>query len=391
VYGDEAHNSDRGRIGQFAVAKGLPTGHAGSDHSDFDTLYDDLCIGGVSYWSIGSLGGPGPGGKDYHFHLNGTSFGRGKQFWQYRQIMHYVRPGSVRIDASCAPPALRPLAFSAGGRTTVVLINASPRSQPHSVTIRGLRPGNYCACQSVGTRPYDELGLRSVGADGCLAVPVPADAVLTIYPHPDENSPPTMVTWGAEPSFLKTPASEVVLSAAAQDPELAQLSFKWTITRQPAGAKVTPADPNAATTSATGLTAPGEYAFRIVAGDGRSRVARDVRVKVCDGNQPPTPLDVHNRLPVLVTLPQDTTELRAGALDLEGDELAFRWHVARQPPGSAVRLETPGQARCKVTNITTVGDHVFRLDVSGGTNTARETLTVPVYPASRERNGGKGE
>jgi len=389
IYGDEGDNADRGKLRGFAVAKGLPTGHAGSDRSDFDALYHDLTIGGVSYWSIGSLGGPGPGGKNYHFHLSGTSFGRGRQFWQYRQIMHYVRPGSVRVEASCDLPAIRPLAFSAGGRTTAVLINTGSPSQPHSVTIRGIRPGKYCACRSVGARPYEELGLRSVRADGRLAVDVPADAVLTVYPHPDENLPPTMVTWEAEPDFLKAPASEVVLSAAAQDPEAARLSYQWTIIRQTTGAKVTLADPSAATTTASGLTAPGEYTFRVVAGDGRGKVAHDVRVNVFDGNQPPTPLDIHNRLPVRVALPQHTTELRAGALDLEGDQLTFRWHVVSQPAGSTIRLETPGQARCRVTNITRAGAHVFRLDVNDGTSTVGETLTVPVYPASGPREGGK--
>jgi len=159
-HGIEADNSDRGKTRGFAVAKGLPTGHAGSDRSDFDVLYDDLTIGGVSYWSIGSLGGPGPGGKNYHFHLSGTSFGRGEQFWQCRQIMHYVRPGSMHIEANCDLPALRPLAFSADGRTTAMLINARPSSRPHSVTIRGLRPGNYCACQSGGKQQRLQAGGR---------------------------------------------------------------------------------------------------------------------------------------------------------------------------------------------------------------------------------------
>jgi len=217
---------------------------------------------------------------------------------------------------------------------------------------------------------------------------LPADAVLTLYPHPDENLPPTMVAWQSQPSFLKTPAAEVTLSAAAQDPELDRLSFSWTIARQPAGANVTLADPNVATTSAKGLTAPGQYAFQIAASDGHNRVVREVRINVFAGNQPPRPVDVHNRLPVKVTLPQDTTVLRGGAWDLEGDELTFRWSVVSQPPGSAVRLESPGQAACKVTNITVPGDHVFRFEVSDGTNTVAEKLTVPVYPATGKLNGG---
>jgi hypothetical protein len=134
---------------------------------------------------------------------------------------------------------------------------------------------------------------------------------------------------------------------------------------------------------------PGDYVFQVIASDGHCQTARDVRVKAFDGNQPPMPLDVHNRLPVVVTLPQDTTELRAGALDLEGDDLTFQWHVGSRPPGSAVRLESPGQASCRATNVTAAGDHVFRLDVSDGTTTVSETLTVPVHPTREQDNGGR--
>jgi hypothetical protein len=169
------------------------------------------------------------------------------------------------------------------------------------------------------------------------------------------------------------------MSAAAQDPELDRISFAWTVVRQPAGANVTLAEPDAATTAAQGLTAPGQYAFPVRASDGHRQTAREILVNVFAGNQPPTPNDVHNRLPVMVILPQDTTELRGGAWDLEGDELVFRWSVASQPPGSAIRLQSPHQAACKVTGITQPGDHVFRFEVSDGTSTVAETLTVPVY------------
>ncbi|MGB2822804.1 MAG: hypothetical protein WBF17_17600, partial [Phycisphaerae bacterium] len=53
LYGGEALNTDRPKIRRFALAKGLPTGHAGSDGINLAALYDDLALGGVSYWSIG--------------------------------------------------------------------------------------------------------------------------------------------------------------------------------------------------------------------------------------------------------------------------------------------------------------------------------------------------
>ena len=109
---------------------------------------------------------------------------------------------------------------------------------------------------------------------------------------------------------------------------------------------------------------------------------RDVLLNVYEGNQPPMLIDVHNRLPVMVTLPQGETELRGGALDLEGDKVTFRWSVVRQPAGSDVRLEMPGDAKCKVTGITKAGDHVFHLEANDGANTVAADLTVPVFPVN---------
>jgi hypothetical protein len=103
-------------------------------------------------------------------------------------------------------------------------------------------------------------------------------------------------------------------------------------------------------------------------------------LNVYSGSQPPRLIDVHNRIPVSVTLPQDSTILIGGAHDLEGDKLAHRWSVVRQPAGASVVLETPTEPKCKVTSITVAGDHVFRFEVSDGANTVSEELTVPVYP-----------
>jgi len=393
LYGGEALNTDRPKIRQFALAKGLPTGHAGSDGISLAAPYDDLTLGGVSYWSIGGLGGPGGGGGNFQIHLNGTSFSRGAQYWQYRQVTHYVRPGAVRVDTASDSPAVRPLAFVHNGRTTVVLIRqpvaaqappaagATP-AQPLPVTIRNLPAGTYGLSRTTGAGPYEELGVRTVGPDGLLTVDVPVDCVLTAYPHQGGNLPPTVTAWEAQPNFLTRPGSGIRLSAAAVDPELNRLTYRWSVTRQPPGARATLADPQSAATPASGLTAAGRYAFTVEVGDGTNQVKRDVLLNVYEGNQPPMLLDVHNRLPVMVTLPQGETELRGGALDLEDDKVTFRWSVVRQPAGSDVRLETSGDAKCKVTGITKAGDHVFRLEASDGAGTVAADLTVPVFPVN---------
>jgi len=381
LYGGESRNTDRPKIRDFAIAKGLPIGHAGSDGINLDTLYDDLTLGDVSYWSIVGLGGPQPGGA-FYLHLDNASFSRGAQYWQYRQVMHYVRPGAVRIEAVSDAPAVRPLAFVHKGRTTVVLINNTPPREPRPVTFRNLPPGDYGVCRCVGSRPYEELGVKRVGPDGSLSVNLPAESVLTIYPHPDKNLPPAAVEWKAEPNFLKTPASRVKLSAAAQDPELDRLSYSWSVSKQPPAAKAAIADPQSASTEADGLTVAGRYVFTVTIRDGASEVKRDVLLNVYAGNQPPVLIDVHNRLPVLVTLPESATVLRGGAFDLEGDKLTYRWTLVSQPPGSAVVLETPDDVKCRVSHITIPGDHVLKFEAGDGTNTVSENLTVPVYPVN---------
>jgi len=368
------------RIRRFADQKGLDTAQSEFMHLTIDHLYDDLTIGGVSYWSIYGLGGPGPGGQNFWFRPDDTSFRRGKQFWNFRQVMHYIRPGAVRIATDCSEPALRSLAFSHDGRITTILINTRPWATMRSVTIHSLPPGNYGVCRCVNSRRYEELGLKTGAADGRLRVQVPGNTVLTVYPRPGGNQPPVVVNWEASPTFLKRPASRITLSAAARDPELDRLSFSWTITRQPQGAVTRIANPHSATAEADGLTAAGQYVFTVTVADGTSTVKREVLLNVYEGNQPPRLLDVHNRIPVLVTLPHGETLLRGGAFDLEGDRLQFRWSVVKQPPGSAVHLESPNEGGCKMANITVAGEHVVKLEVSDGTGTVSEQLTVPVYP-----------
>lgn len=159
------------KIRQFADTKGLDTAQTEYMGLTVDHLYDDLTTGGVSYWCIYGLGGPGPGGHNFTFHLDNTSFSRGGQFWIFRQVMHYVRPGAVRVETVSDTPAVRALAFTHKDKTTAVLINSTPPRQARSVTVRNLPAGDYGVC-------------RCVGADGLLNVDLPADCVLTVYPHP---------------------------------------------------------------------------------------------------------------------------------------------------------------------------------------------------------------
>jgi len=368
-------NSARPSIRDFALAKGLPTAQTEYMGLTINDLYVDLVLGGTSYWEV--YGSAVPSIRSFRTYLNDTTRYRDKQFWTLRQVMHYVRPGAVRIEATCETPAVRALAFAKDGKMTVVLINYPV---PQTVNLQGLTPGTYGICQSVDGAVYEELGLRTVAEDGRLAVELAPNAVMTIYPHPGPNQAPTITMWKANPDYLTLPASSVTLSASATDPEQDALSYSWSLKSQPAGADAVLTTPDAASTSATQLTVPGEYVFTLAVSDGTHTVTQDVTLSVYAENQAPWLNDVHNRLPVVVTLPTNSTDLRAGADDLEGDPLTYRWSVVSQPAGAAAILTAPTGPRCRVANMTVPGDYVFRFEVSDPTHTVSELLKVTVYP-----------
>jgi hypothetical protein len=227
-----------------------------------------------------------------------------------------------------------------------------------------------------------EHGIQTVAAGGQLTVNVPSSAVMTVYPHSGVNQPPVPTSWQPSTGFLIQPASALLLSASASDPELDPISFAWSITSTPPGASTVLDAPMSASTNASGLTTPGDYVFTVTISDPTHSVTREARVTVFSQNQPPVANDVHNRNPVLITLPQSSTTLRAGSWDMENDARDYQWRVVSQPDGAAASLATPGTASCVASNMTVAGDYVFEVAVSDPTHTVTRQLTVPVYPVN---------
>lgn len=378
LYGDR---TKRPLIRDFARERGIPTAQTEFMGTRVDDLYDDLTEGGVSYWEHYVLCGHGnrvPNGCYLAVRYDGTSLIRYPHYWKFREIMHYVRPGAVRIEARCDDTPLRALAFLAGGKTTVVLLNTAKGAQPHAATVAGLPPGSYGTSSAVGTRPYQELGVVKVDASGRLDVQVPADAVLTVYPHPGGNTPPTLTAWDAAPGFLTLPAQRAMLSADATDAEGDKVAFAWAIAAQPEGAEVKLADPSAPKTAALGLDRAGDYAFEVTASDGKAASKRKVFLRVHAANQPPVIVDLHNRIPVEPTAAGGATMLRAHAWDLEGDPLAFRWSIVSQPAGANAQLDIPDKNACKVTGMTAAGEYTFQFEAKDPTHAVQQRLTVTV-------------
>jgi hypothetical protein len=261
-----------------------------------------------------------------------------------------------------------------------VLINTTLSHAKRTVRLRGLPAGTYGVSQCVGQEPYRELGSLTVGRDEYPIVEVAANSVLTFYPHGPGNLPPTVTEWGSKPDFLSAPASSVQLSCLATDPEADGLSYKWSVVGQPPGARVALSAASGASVRAAGLTQAGDYLFAAEVSDGTHAVARQVLVKVFGENQPPVPTDVHNRIPVWVTVRDAGTLLRAAAWDVEGDPVTFRWEVLAAPPGASPTLETPDKPACRAAGMTVPGDYVFRVCLSDPTHTVCTDHTVPVYP-----------
>jgi O-glycosyl hydrolase len=373
----------RSYIRDLGLSMSVPTAQTEYMNLNMNYLYDDLILGGVSYWEIYGLG------QCFEWNPNNTSFNRVNQYWNFRQVMHYVRPGAVRVEAVSGDSNLRVLAFMHDGLITVVLINGSGS---RIARILNLPVGTYGVCQSVNGGVYQELGLQTVvspwgqSETGALSIDVPSNTVMTLYSHPEANLPPSVTDFKASPDYLnqsapgRTVLSTTTLSASTTDPERDLLSYTWSVTSQPDDANVSLSSPDSATTAATGLTVAGEYVFTVEISDGLNIVTRDVAFNVFSDNQRPYVLDVHNRLPVRITLPSSSTQLRCAGLDLEGDPLSYRWVLTSQPTGASASLAAPTATNCQVTGMTVAGDYVFTIEVSDPTHTVVRELTVPFYP-----------
>jgi len=381
-------NASRPKIRDFAHSKGLPTGQTEFMGTTINHLYGDLTEGGVSVWEHYVMAGWGNttlSGCYLSANHNRTSFSRYPHYWDFRQVMHYVRPGAVRVEAASDDPAIRPLAFARDGKMAVVLLNNTPPHQPRTVELKGILPGAYRTCGSAAGKPYQEFGPRGVQDAATLSVEVPPNSVLTLYPFGPQYPAPVLTDWRATPNFLTTPRSAVTLSASATSPDLKPIAFEWSVERQPAGAQVSLAAPKAASTQASGLTVPGDYVFAVTGAvsDPALKSVRKVRLTVFDGNQPPEVVDLHNRIPLMVTLPRSTTLLRGGGRDLEGDKLTLRWSIASQPAGAQARIEEVEKKGTQLANLTVAGEYVVQLEVSDPTHTVSEQLKIKVYPPNK--------
>ncbi|HVZ38851.1 MAG TPA: hypothetical protein VHI13_06215 [Candidatus Kapabacteria bacterium] len=369
----------RSQIREFGASIGIPTAQTEMDPNNIDNLFDDLLRGGVTYWEVAfsssNTVNPNPG---Y------TSFTPTRYYFRLRQVLHYVRPGAVRIGAQSSDTTVRVLAFVKGGAATSVIYNTSPATK--SVTLHGVPSGRYGLSQAANSViAFQELGVRTV-ADSGTTLSVPSGVVATLYPYAGPNLPPTIMTWGSTPGVVEPPATTSSLSVTANDPERDPLTYRWSVVRTPAGANVALATPDAATTTVSGLTAAGTYVFNVEVRDGINTTSKQAYLVRYESNQPPVlgytgfrlaaPYGVVLDLPradgvplhTNIALPTSSGVLQANISDLENDTLTAQWTVVSQPPTASVALSGTisiyASFRSNITNMTVPGDYVFQIAVS---------------------------
>ncbi len=152
----------RSYLGEFAAAKSLTTAQTEMGNPTFDDLYSDLTLAGVSYWEVAYSGNATlvPNAGLTGFTPSGTYF-------RIRQLMHYVRPGAIRIGALSSDPSLRVLAFLQGSNVTTVIENTSPSAE--TINLSALPPGSYGLSAIVVRSDFHFRNLASAPSEQMVA------------------------------------------------------------------------------------------------------------------------------------------------------------------------------------------------------------------------------
>ncbi len=151
--------------------------------ADEHTLWQDLTLAGVSWWSKFALAGPFPsatsGNQLYYADLATNQFRLRPATYYLRQYFKYVRPGYVRVGATTTLAGTEPVAFRAPGGRVVVVVNTSGGQQ---LRIGGLPAGTYQISFST-PNALGALGQPvSISAGEVLVTSLPEAGTLTVSP-----------------------------------------------------------------------------------------------------------------------------------------------------------------------------------------------------------------
>ncbi len=389
----------RSYIYNFGITKGLTTAQTEMGNPTFDDLYNDLTLANTSYWEVGYSGSttivPASGL---------TSFTPSGTFFRLRQVLHYVRPGFVRTGAFTKDSLLHVLAFSDKKNETVIIDNTS--SSVKAIHLSGLPADTYGISEAAaGATTFQELGLHTVDAGDTLDLNVNSGGVVTtIYPYSEQNNPPDIITWTANPGYLVLPSTTATISATANDAELHSLTYFWSVSSHPKGTDPVIASPNAASTSVSGLSKGGTYIFTIKVSDGVKTSSKKLYLISYNSAPPPVLGSVGFRFAapygLVFTNPGDTTHanielptssatLQIGISDLANSDFTGRgtWSLVKQPAGANVSISATTyiyvSIRATVSGMTVPGEYVFQVNVTNpGHPDLIAQIKCTVHPAS---------
>ncbi len=389
----------RSYIRDYAGTLGITTAQTEMASPTFDELYSDMILGGVSYWEVAYSS------SNTLVNNSGlTTFLPSGTFIRLHQVIHYVTPGSTRIQTTSNDTLLHVLAFTKAGTITTIIDNTS---STHTVTLTGLPQGTYgLSYAAAGATFFTEAGLQTVGAGGTLTVTANGGGtVTTLYPYTGPNHAPDIMTWTTSPGYLVLPTSTATLTANASDAEANTLTYHWTVFSHPAGANsIALASQNAASTSVSGLSVAGTYIFNIDVLDGANTSSKKVYLVVYAANPQPvlgqtgfriaTPYglvfgDPTDTTHANIELPTSGVTVQTGISDLANSNFTGQgtWSLVSQPAGANITLSATTyiyvSLRATVTNMTIAGDYVFRINVlNPGHPDLTAIIKCTVHPAS---------
>jgi hypothetical protein len=389
----------RNNIYNFGLTWGISTAQTEMGNPTFDDLYADLTLGGVSYWEV-AYAGPNTLAPVSGY----TSFTPSSTYFRLHQVMHYVRPGATRINTSSNDTLLHVVAFKRNGSETIVIENTSGTAV--NVHLSGIPDGTYGLSKAApGGTFFQEMGIQTAVND-TLTIPVAGGStVTTLYSRPLlPNRPPTIMTYVTSPGYIVAPTSTVTLSCTANDPEMDAHTFQWSVVSFPVGANPIIATPAAASSTVSGLTAAGNYVFRIDVSDGVNTTSKKVYLIEYPDAPPPILGSAGFRIAAPYGLvfgnPGDTTHAnielptsavttQVGISDIPNSDFTGRgtWTIVSQPAGGVAVISATTyifvSIRANITGMTVPGDYVFKCNVTyPGHPDLTCTIVCTVHPAS---------
>ena len=194
---------------------------------------------------------------------------------------------------------------------------------------------------------------------------------FTITEKPTGNSPP--VANAGPDQIITLPVNSVTLNGSATDADGTIATHNWSFVSGP----VTPTIVSAGnySTNVTGLTASGNYTFRLSVTDNNATPASDDIVITV--NQPP----VANAGPdQIITLPVNSVTLNGSATDADGTIATHTWSFVSGPVTPTI--VSAGNYSTNVTGLTASGTYTFRLSVTDNNAApASDDIIVTVNPA----------